>query len=135
MPLFSHRFAGRNTQAQQVMLQSYAAQYFKEIVQLLGTVPSDLLLLFKTNDCLRHLDHVLGTPVNSTQVVAEVVADVILHEEISHILKSHSTLFTTLQALWKSLLHWTTLQSRVLMLKMLRLWLSWKNAHQNYLSG
>lgn len=49
-----------------ILLQSYARLYYREIVDLLATVPSDLLLLFKTNDCLRHLDKILDTPVNST---------------------------------------------------------------------
>lgn len=30
-----------------------------------GVLPSQLLLLLKTNDCLRHIDKQLGTPVNS----------------------------------------------------------------------
>lgn len=60
------RFAEKDKDAQLVMLQSYAALYYQEIVNLLNDVPSDLLLLFKTNDCLRHLDRVLKTPVNST---------------------------------------------------------------------
>jgi aarF domain-containing kinase len=60
------RLAEKDKDAQLVMLQSYAALYYQEIVNLLNDVPSDLLLLFKTNDCLRHLDRVLKTPVNST---------------------------------------------------------------------
>ncbi len=49
-----------------VMLQAYADRYFKEIVILLGAIPSELLLLFKTGDCLRHLDKQLGTPINTS---------------------------------------------------------------------
>lgn len=60
------RFAEKDKDTQLIMLQSYAALYYQEIVDLLNDVPSDLLLLFKTNDCLRHLDRVLKTPVNST---------------------------------------------------------------------
>jgi hypothetical protein len=48
------------------MLQAYTQKYLTRIVQLLGRVPSDLLLLFKTNDCLRHLDGLLGSNVNSS---------------------------------------------------------------------
>jgi hypothetical protein len=48
------------------MLQAYAQKYLTRIVQLLGMVPSDLLLLFKTNDCLRHLDALVGSGVNSS---------------------------------------------------------------------
>jgi aarF domain-containing kinase len=60
------RMHGNRSAADTAMLRVYAQQYFKEIIQLLGVVPSDLLLLFKTNDCLRHIDKALGTPINST---------------------------------------------------------------------
>ncbi len=59
-----HQAAKNN--AELVILQQYALRYFDYIVELLDTVPSDLLLLLKTNDCLRHLDKTLRTPVNST---------------------------------------------------------------------
>ncbi len=35
-------------------------------MQLLGVVPSDLLLLFKTSDCLRHLDLLLESDLNTS---------------------------------------------------------------------
>ena len=47
------------------MLKAYANKYLMEIVTLLGGLPSDLLLVMKTNDCLRHLDRSLGVPVNT----------------------------------------------------------------------
>lgn len=54
-----------SSRADAIMLQTYARKYFREIVALLGTVPSELLLLLKTNDCLSHLDRALGAPVNT----------------------------------------------------------------------
>ena len=47
------------------MLRSYANKYLFDIVDLLGNVPSHLLLVLKTNDCVRHLDRTLGVPTNS----------------------------------------------------------------------
>jgi hypothetical protein len=64
------------------MLRIYASKYIKEINQLLGVLPSDMLLLLKTNDCLRHLDAQLGTPINTTLVITETIADVILREDL-----------------------------------------------------
>ena len=52
------------------MLKKYAEQYARQIVGLLGVLPSDMLLLLKTNDCLRHLDTQLGTPINSTEGIS-----------------------------------------------------------------
>jgi hypothetical protein len=57
---------GKTKAADSVMLQAYTQKYLTRIVQLLGRVPSDLLLLFKTNDCLRHLDALVGSNVNSS---------------------------------------------------------------------
>ena len=64
------------------ILKVYAMKYMKDIVQLLGRVDSDMLLLLKTNDCLRHLDKRLGTPVNTTKIVAQITGDVLIREEL-----------------------------------------------------
>jgi len=52
------------------VLQAYAAHYGREIGQLLGKLPPELLLLLKTNDCLRSVDASLGNPVNTYGVTA-----------------------------------------------------------------
>lgn len=52
--------------AEAMVLRSYVEKYFADIVKLLGVVPSDMLLLFKTSDCLRHLDKILGSSVNTS---------------------------------------------------------------------
>lgn len=44
-------------------------RYYFEITELLNTVPREMLLLLKMNDCLRHIDRELGAPVNSSCVV------------------------------------------------------------------
>ena len=46
------------------VVASFAAQYFTEIVDILKTLPRDLLLVLKTNDCLRFIDGKLGSPIN-----------------------------------------------------------------------
>jgi hypothetical protein len=72
------RLKGATDTAELVVLQNYAMKYYDEIVELLAIVPSDLLLLFKTNDCLRHLDKILHTPVNSTAGWIALVALLLL---------------------------------------------------------
>lgn len=47
------------TKKEKILIQSYARQYMYEINNLLGCIPSDLLLLFKTNDCLRTIEKLL----------------------------------------------------------------------------
>ena len=41
-------------------MQGYAQQYAREISTLLWKVPREVLLLLKTNDCLRSVDLALG---------------------------------------------------------------------------
>lgn len=62
-------------------LQMYASQYFPQISELLRRLPRVILLLLKTNDCLRAVNHALvGGPSIETffitgRVSSEVVAE------------------------------------------------------------
>jgi hypothetical protein len=58
------------SQEEREVLQAYAAHYGKEIGALLGRLPRELLLLLKTNDCLRSVDASLGNPVNTYAITA-----------------------------------------------------------------
>lgn len=53
------------------MLQGYAAVYARQIGDLLLRMPRPLLLLLKTNDCLRSVDLSLGAPVNTFVITAK----------------------------------------------------------------
>lgn len=55
-------------------LKTSVAQYADEIMALLRTCPRELLLLFKTNDCLRSIDVALGAPINTHEVMARCCA-------------------------------------------------------------
>ena len=46
-------------------MQYYAQRYLPQINTLMESMPSSLLLLLKTNDCLRQLDKSVGRPVNT----------------------------------------------------------------------
>lgn len=54
-----HLYIPTNAQERKV-LQQRAAMFSKEINEMLGKMPADLLLLLKTNDCLRSVDLSLG---------------------------------------------------------------------------
>ena len=51
-------------------LQGYAGKYAKDIARLLARIPHELLLLLKTNDCLRAVDAELGAGVNNYIITA-----------------------------------------------------------------
>ncbi|KAL4448834.1 hypothetical protein ABPG77_007551 [Micractinium sp. CCAP 211/92] len=61
----SERLKLKYTEEEKEAIQDYAAQYAREIGELLRRMPRPLLLLLKTNDCLRAVDLALGSPVNS----------------------------------------------------------------------
>ena len=52
-------------QIDNVIIRAYALKYYKQVSQLLNVLPSDMILLFKTNDCLRHIDSLLYSPINT----------------------------------------------------------------------
>ncbi|MCO5610734.1 hypothetical protein L7F22_064975 [Adiantum nelumboides] len=51
-------------------IQMYASQLVSEISLLLQRLPREILLLLKTNDCLRAVDYCLGSSVNSFVIIA-----------------------------------------------------------------
>ncbi len=55
-------------------LQKHAAMFSKEINEMLGKMPQDLLLLLKTNDCLRSVDLALGQARLKKQLFTKVFA-------------------------------------------------------------
>lgn len=57
-------------------------RYYFEITELLNTVPREMLLLLKMNDCLRHIDRELGAPVNSSLITAEESVRALLKDEL-----------------------------------------------------
>ncbi|CAM9107880.1 unnamed protein product, partial [Phaeothamnion confervicola] len=72
--------SGGGAAAEARMVQGYVNQYMREISDMLARVPREMILLFKTNDCLRHIDRSLGAPINTLVIAARTVADVLLAE-------------------------------------------------------
>lgn len=59
---------------EKMRLRALASEHGDEISVLLRTVPRDLLLLLKTNDCLRSLETRLGAPLNTVAITARACA-------------------------------------------------------------
>lgn len=51
-------------------IQMYASQLVSEISSLLQRLPREILMLLKTNDCLRAVDYCLGSSVNTFVIIA-----------------------------------------------------------------
>ena len=66
--------------AHDTKISGYVQQYANHIAEILRTVPPQMLLLFKLNDCLRHSDRMLGTPINTHMIVARMCVSVLAVE-------------------------------------------------------
>lgn len=80
----SGKNSSANARARQKIVQSYVAQYMMDIQLLLAKVPRPLLLLLKTNDCLRHIDRSLGAPCNTFLISASTATQALEKEALEH---------------------------------------------------
>ncbi|KXZ42167.1 hypothetical protein GPECTOR_192g313 [Gonium pectorale] len=76
-----HLTVERSPQTRQVA-QAYMAAYGREISGLLQRMPRPLLLLLKTNDCLRSVDFALGEPVNTFVITARECSAALARERL-----------------------------------------------------
>lgn len=74
-----------DTNVDTAMIRGYAQQYLKEIIQMLDMVPRQMLLLFKMNDCLRHIDTSLGSPVNNLVIAGKFAAQATYEHECKNV--------------------------------------------------
>ncbi|CAM9871206.1 unnamed protein product [Ascophyllum nodosum] len=76
----------KSVNADKSMVRGYVQQYAAEIVALIGKVDRQLLMLFKTNDCLRHIDRTLGAPINTFVIAAKTCIAVLREEDANQAL-------------------------------------------------
>jgi len=72
--------ADAGNRADQAVIRGYAQQYLHDIFGLLSTVPRQMLLLLKMQDCLRHIDYSLGSPTNTMVVCGKYAAQSIYED-------------------------------------------------------
>ena len=73
----------KDVNSDKAMISGYAQHFLKEIIAILGTLPPQMLLLLKMNDCLRHIDHVLGSPTNTLIITGKYAARAVYLDSIS----------------------------------------------------
>lgn len=64
------------------VIKGYAQKYIKEIIAMLDIVPRQMLLIFKMNDCLRHVDMSLGSPVNNLVVAGRYASKRVYESDV-----------------------------------------------------
>ena len=66
------------------VIKLYAQRYLKEIFDMLDIVPRQMLLIFKMNDCLRHVDYALGSPNNNLSIAGKYASRRVLDSDTAH---------------------------------------------------
>ncbi|MFS8013050.1 putative ABC-type Cd(2+) transporter [Helianthus anomalus] len=76
-------------------LQMYASQYFPQITELLHKLPRVILLMLKTNDCLRAVNNALiqRPSVESFIIIGRVSSEALIEEKLSHATSLFTYLF------------------------------------------
>ena len=84
--------AVQRSAADQAIIRGYAQRYLPDIVALLDTLPRQMLLLLKMNDCLRHIDHKLGLPpTHALLVTGQYAAKAIYQHDMTSLAASSSS--------------------------------------------
>ncbi|KAF5736577.1 ABC2 [Tripterygium wilfordii] len=83
-PAVDH-LAINGTDSERSELQMYASQYFSEISELLRRLPRVILLMLKTNDCLRAVNNSLlkGSSLESFLIIGRVSSKAVLEAKMS----------------------------------------------------
>ena len=120
-----------STAADKALIKGYAQQYLKEIIQMLDIVPRQMLLLFKMNDCLRHIHCTLECPPNNNLLVAGTHASKAIYQ---HELKQHQQQQNQLQkdtSMVQTLTHrlssWLSYSRVSFHIRLYSIWSWWRN--------
>ncbi|KAG2446176.1 hypothetical protein HXX76_000769 [Chlamydomonas incerta] len=112
-----HLHVERSAETRQ-MAADYMAKYGREISGLLQRMPRPLLLLLKTNDCLRSVDYALGQPVNGFVITARECSAALARER----LRGHPGALVWLGVAWERL----RVETRMLLFEALVYWSKFK---------
>ena len=104
------------------MIRGYAQQYIGEIIKLLDKVPRQMLLLFKMNDCLRHIDHALGSNSTKNLVIAGKYAVRASYKDDNKIGNKYKP--RTFMSDFKKWLSFITVMSRIRLYEIVEWWMN-----------
>lgn len=71
-----------DSNADKAVIRGYVQQFIHSIFDLIDTIPRQMLLLLKMNDCLRHIDYSLGSPTNTIVVCGDYAARAIYNDDL-----------------------------------------------------
>ncbi|GER46640.1 protein kinase superfamily protein [Striga asiatica] len=76
----------RGSDSERAELQMYASQYFPQISELLRRLPRVILLMLKTNDCIRAVNRSLmqGSSLETFLIVGRVSSEAVIESKLLH---------------------------------------------------
>ncbi|XP_057788888.1 putative ABC1 protein At2g40090 [Salvia miltiorrhiza] len=76
----------KGTDSDRSEIQMYASEYFPQITELLGRLPRVILLMLKTNDCLRAVNRALmeGSSLETFLIVGRVSSEAVIESKLLH---------------------------------------------------
>ncbi|XP_022765004.1 putative ABC1 protein At2g40090 isoform X2 [Durio zibethinus] len=72
----------KGTDSDRSELQMYASQYFPQISKLLSRLPRNILLMLKTNDCLRAVNNSLGSSLETFLIIGKVSSEAVFEAKM-----------------------------------------------------
>lgn len=74
----------KDAKSDKAMISGYAQHFFQDIIDILDTLPRQMLLLLKMNDCLRHIDFALGSPTNTLVITGKYASRAVYEDNVLH---------------------------------------------------
>lgn len=72
------------SKSDKAMIQGYAQFFIKDIFGMISTLPRQMILLLKMNDCLRHIDYTLGSPANTLVAAGKYASQAVYQSRLQH---------------------------------------------------
>ncbi|KAK4537675.1 hypothetical protein CDCA_CDCA13G3700 [Cyanidium caldarium] len=120
------QYVGVHSEADKQRVQAFARERAPDIGRVLSRVPRPLLLLLKTNDCLRAVDRRLGSPVSMVEMIARkanvalmqaaAAGEAVLAESANNHVEGMSGKRRPLSVLWQWRALWSRLRLEVRLL-------------------
>lgn len=74
--------AQRKSAQDKAVIRGYAQKFLVDILTMIDTLPRQMVLLLKMNDCLRHIDYALGSPTNNLVVAGRLAAQAVYEHQV-----------------------------------------------------
>jgi len=94
----SAKAKGEGNPQDKAVIRGYAQKFLVDILTMIDSLPRQMVLLLKMNDCLRHIDYALGSPANNLVCAGRVAAQAVYEHQITASANKNLTLWKRFSA-------------------------------------